>query len=221
MWRNTFKLRSQYSIGLKSLRRSLATNTPENQSYFGIFLKTFPHGGPPKESFIINLKQLRKEYRVLQSEHHPDVSISQDDFSSIVNKAYTTLKNPYTRVAYIIEKNHPGHLDITKDEVAKDLIKQFQGKSTEVALAYKTMLMSVLDAHEALELAELEKDLDELSVENDERLEQSETKINDLLATKEIPWDDVVMEAIKIKYWVNIQNGIKDWEQGKPVHLTH
>lgn len=34
-------------------------------------------------------------------------------------------------------------------------------------------------------------------------------------------WDPTIMEAIRLKYWVNIQNGIKEWEQGKPVHLTH
>lgn len=190
---------------------------------FKLFPQTFPNGGPPKDSFIVKPKLLRREYRLLQSEHHPDVTIDEPtDISSLVNKAYSTIKNPYTRIAAVVELHHPEHLDITKDEVAKLLISTIQNQSPEASLAYKNMLMLVLDAHESLELAELESDLEDLNTENDERLDESEVSIEDLLTEgTEINWDHVVMEAIKLKYWVNIQNGIKDWEQGKPIHLTH
>ena len=33
--------------------------------------------------------------------------------------------------------------------------------------------------------------------------------------------DELIMEAIRLKYWVNIANACKEWEPGKPVHLTH
>ncbi|CUM65597.1 uncharacterized protein PRCAT00003245001 [Priceomyces carsonii] len=202
------------------------------KSFFDIFPKTFPHGGPPKDSFKINLKQLQREYRQVQGQSHPDVVFgssilskneggkTKEDYSSTVNKAYITLRSPYNRIAHIIKLNHPEHLDITK-ETSNDLIAKYQANSPESALEYKEMLMLVLEAHESLETATLEEHLDDLKDENDARIVQSENVIDSLLKEPKIDWDTVTMEAIKLKYWVNIQNGIKEWEPGKPVHLTH
>lgn len=204
------------------------------KSFFQLFPNTFPHGGPPKEPFMVNLRALRREYRHLQSEHHPDIVIGSqalktdpsstagtDVFSSLLNRGYSTIRNPYTRVAHLIELHQPQHVDVTKDEVAKEIIAGFQQLSPEKAKIYGDMLMQVLDAHEALEMAENESDLDDLSSENDIRIEETEKNIDRLLREKEVVWEAVMMEAIRMKYWVNIQNGIKEWEQGKPVHLTH
>lgn len=196
---------------------------------FKIFPQTFPNGGPPADDFLIKLRLLRREYKLLQSEHHPDVAVGNpDDYSSLVNNAYSTIKNPYTRLAHVVRLNHPAHIDITQDEVAKQQIAQLQTNSPELSMEYKTMLMDVLEAHESLEMAELEADLDGLSHENDIRLQQSEEKIDAILNeikaaghVDKVDWDQVVLEAIQLKYWVNIQSAIKDWEQGKPVHLTH
>ncbi|KAK6454677.1 molecular chaperone [Scheffersomyces xylosifermentans] len=222
--------------------RCLATESKTITSFFQLFPKNFPHGGPPEDSLIVNPKSLRREYRVLQSENHPDILIgsailnaasaspasSESDsndsaLSSVINRAYTTLRNPYARVAHFIQLEHPEKLDITQDDVSKKLIANFQSSSPESSMEYKDMLMTVLEAHEALELAGSESELDDLSVENDERIKESEKKIDDLIQ-EEWPiqrWNDLMMEAIRLKYWVNIQNGIKEWEPGKPVHLTH
>ncbi|EMG51145.1 JAC1 J-type co-chaperone JAC1 [Candida maltosa Xu316] len=196
------------------------TRCYSTQSFYKLFPKNFPHGGPPKDSFIINDRDLRREYRSLQSENHPDVS-SDTAASSNINKAYTTLKNPYTRIAHFIHLYSPNHVDITEDSVAKKIISEYQRKSTETSMDYKDMLMSVLEAHEQLELAESENQLETLEVENNERIEKTESKIEHVLQQPNINWDDLIMDAIKLKYWVTIQNGIKEWEPGKPVHLTH
>lgn len=204
------------------------------KSYFDLFPKTFPNHGPPQESFLVNSKLLRREFRLLQSEHHPDIVIgsaalskekgteeSSDKFSSLLNKAYSTITNPYSRVAHLIELNHPEHLDITQDDVSKTLISKFQSSSDQRSLEYKDMLMTVLEAHESLELANLELDLDSLSTENDERISISEEAIEKLLKESPINWDSIMMEAVRLKYWSNIQSGIRDWEPGKPVNITH
>lgn len=211
-------------------RLNYSTGSPSSViSFFKIFPQNFPNGGPPADDFIIKLRLLRREYRLIQSEHHPDVAESDsDDHSSLVNSAYSTIKNPYTRLAHVIRLNHPDNIDITQDEVAKQQIAELQKNSPELSIEYKTMLMDVLEAHESLESAELESDLDTLSQENDMRLQQSEEKIDGILKkhnsdghVQNLNWDEIVLEAIQLKYWVNIQNAIKDWEQGKPVHLTH
>ncbi|KAK6462628.1 hypothetical protein DFJ63DRAFT_166034 [Scheffersomyces coipomensis] len=207
-------------------------------SYFELFPKNFPNQGPPGDSFLINDKTLRREFRGLQSENHPDVLIGSsllnnnstttatndnEDFSSIINKAYTILRNPYNRIAHFIKVYHPQKLDITQDEVSKQLISDFNSSSPQSSQDYKDMLMTVLDAHESLEMATNEQDLQDLTLENNERINQSE-EILDNLIQSEWPihdWNPILMESIKLKYWVNIQNGIKDWEPGKPVHLTH
>lgn len=211
------------------LARSYATKI---NTFFELFPKCFPSGGPPADLFIVNLRQLRREYRNLQSEHHPDVIMGsaalssdsgsqKDRTSALVNRAYSTIRNPYTRAAYVAQLHHPDHLDITQDDVSKELISKFQSESPEYSSDYKMLLMTVLDAHESLELASSESDLESLLTENDARIEETEANIEKLLTAKPIVWEDVIIEAIRMKYWVNIANGIKEWEPGKPVHLTH
>lgn len=212
--------------------RRYATS-PHN--YFDLFPKAFPNGGPPADPFQINLRLLRREYRSLQSENHPDIvmgasalddgaksdDVGSDGVSADINRAYSTIRNAYTRAAYVIQLHHPDHLDITQDEVAKELIAHFQADSQEYSLDYKMLLMTVLEAHESLELALSEADLEALSLENDDRIAETLLLIEQMLEQKPIVWDDVIIEAIRMKYWVNIATAIRDWEPGKPVHLTH
>ncbi|ABN64764.2 molecular chaperone [Scheffersomyces stipitis CBS 6054] len=210
-------------------------------SFFQLFPKNFPSGGPPQDSLIVNPKSLRREYRTLQSENHPDISFgstvlnavkseassegedSETSFSSVINRAYSTLRNPYSKIAHFIQLTHPQKIDITQDDVSKEIIANFQKSSPDSAMEYKDMLMTVLEAHEALELAASESELDDLAIENDARIKESEEFLDSLIQ-QHSPiqnWDPIIMEAIRLKYWVNIHNGIKDWEPGKPVHLTH
>lgn len=232
MYRGTIRgLRAGLLMNMILVRR-MASESKAINSYFDLFPKNFPGGGPPQDSFISNSKSLRREYRQLQSENHPDILFGssllkgakdQLDFSSVINRAYTALRNPYSRIAHFVQLYHPQHLDISQDEVAKELIAKFQSQSSESSFEYKEMLMLVLEAHESLEMATLETELDDLSVENDAIIADSEEKLQKLI-TSEWPvkdWDPIIMEAIRLKYWVNIQNAIKEWEQGKPVHLTH
>lgn len=220
-------------LGSNLVYARLYSNATTIKSYFDLFPQTFPDHGPPNESFMINLRRLRREYRTLQSEHHPDIVIGSaalskltdnevdDKFSSLLNKAYSTISNPYSRIAHLIELNHPDHLDITQDDISKKLISDFQSSSDERSLEYKNMLMMVLEAHESLELATQDLDLEALSEENDERINESEEAIEKLLQKEPLDWNSVMMEAVRLKYWINIQKGIKDWEPGKPVNITH
>lgn len=204
-------------------------------NYFRLFPQTFPNGGPPKESFLIKERQLRRELRQLQSTNHPDM-IAQEaisgsnasavqakgelQISALLNKAFTTISNPYTRIAHVIQLYHPGHIDITQDDISKTLISKFQNEDAEFAMSYKELLLSVLDAHESLEMATTEEDLEELDAQNMERMKETEKAIDKQLGENP-QWNQILIDAIKLKYWVNIAHGIKEWEPGKPVHLTH
>lgn len=221
--------RNLFGFQLRSLRRYALTE----KTHFQLFPKSFPAGGPPKDAFQVNPRLLRREYRALQSQNHPDVvmgssaftentasTTANDSASLAINNAYTMLKNPYTRAAYIIQLQHPDHIDITQDEVSKEFIAKVQA-SSEQSLNYKELLMTVLEAHEALELATLEADLEHLEQENSAKMLESEQKLEDLLQESPVPWEQFIIETIRLKYWVNIANGIKEWEAGKPVLLTH
>lgn len=201
-----------------------------DKNYFHYFPKTFPAGGPPKDLYLVNLRNLRKEFRVLQSQNHPDILVGSnsfsenrgiDEMSSHINRAYSIVKSPYLRAAHIIELLHPEHFDITTDETSKQLIQKLKESSISGDFNYEELLMTVLEAHEALEMAAKESDLDAIQDENDARIEECENKIASLLQSPEIDWQSVIAEAIRLKYWANIANGIKEWEQGKPVLLTH
>lgn len=217
---------------LQMARRNYASHV---KNFFELYPKTFPQGGPPKDAFIINERLLRREHRGLQSENHPDIVMgsasllsgegeeakSDSQISALLNRAYSTIKNPYTRAAYLIRIQHPDKLDITQDETSKELIAKFQEKSSDYSLDYKVLLMTVLEAHESLEMAASEADLESLEVENDERIQESEEKLERLFKAEPVSWNDILIETIRLKYWMNIANGIKEWEAGKPVHLTH
>lgn len=208
---------SRWARPARPLARQLAVarGYASAQTYFDLFPQSFPRGGPPADDFSVSARQLRREYRSLQSEHHPDVAGSGDG-SVYINRAYTTVRNPFSRAAYVVQLHHPEHLDMTLDEVSKAIIARY-----EHTLNYKTLLMTVLEAHEALELAGSEADLADLAAANSERIAATEATLTALLKQDPVPWDDVVIEAIRMKYWVNIDNGIREWEPGKPVHLTH
>lgn len=217
---------------LRPLRRVLASvarhaSDASAKNCFQLFPKTFPGGGPPKDLFLVDLRTLRKEFRQLQSQHHPDIlapggnnQTGTNGQSSLINRAYSVVKNPYTRVAHTIELLHPKHFDITVDETSRQLIEQLKARR-DSDLDYEELLMTVLDAHEALEMAAHESDLDALQTRNDERIAACEGRVAELLQASPVDWEKTIAEAIRLKYWANIANGIKEWEQDKPVLLTH
>lgn len=79
--------------------------------------------------------------------------------------------------------------------------------------------MTVLEAREVIEEAEREEDLEELWGVNEQRIEEVEERIG--AAFKEGDVEAVREEAVRLRYWVNIREGINNWEKGKGVVLHH
>ncbi|AOA65162.1 Fe-S cluster biogenesis specialized J-protein [Komagataella phaffii CBS 7435] len=183
-------------------------------NYYRIFHNTFPYGPPPAGSFDVDQRQLRKEFRKLQAKYHPDILNSGDDkvhlddeeYSSLLNNAYATLKSPLTRAQYILKLN--ANIDITTDEASKSY--QFKDKA---------LLLDILEIHEELENVSDDSELAALKISNDERIAESISKLGQLF--KDEDYENAAMESIKLKYWFNIDNAIKEWEEGKPVIMTH
>lgn len=162
--------------------------------------------------FQIDPKSLRKEYRSLQQQLHPDSNISHDDSlkyddskSSLLNKGYSTLKSSLLRSQHILELNG---IDLSKDEVSK-----------KYSLKDGELLFEILDIHENLENVNNEQELEPVKLENDERIAKSEAILNDLFNKQD--YETAAVETIRLRYWWNIDNAIKNWEPGKPINLTH
>ncbi len=176
------------------------------------FFKLFPKTTHSKILFQIDPKSLRKEYRSLQQQLHPDSNISHDDSikyddskSSLLNKGYSTLKSSLLRSQHILELNG---IDLSKDEVSK-----------KYSLKDGELLFEILDIHENLENVNNEQELEPVKLENDERIAKSEAILNDLFNKQD--YETAAVETIRLRYWWNIDNAIKNWEPGKPINLTH
>jgi len=190
-------------------KRLLNTNTTTN------FFKLFPKTTGSQINFKIDLKTLRKEYRNLQTKLHPDSNIQHDieqnkqhfddSQSSLLNKGYSTLKNSLLRSQHILELHD---IDLSKDDISK-----------KYSLKDKELLFEILDNHETLENVTNEEELNDLKMENDSRILQSEEILQQLF--NENDYENAAVETIRLRYWSNIDNAIKNWEPGKPINLTH
>lgn len=156
---------------------------------------------------MIDLKALRNEFIQLQAKAHPDLHPQEmkkraEATSARINEAYTTLQNPLKRAQYILSLRG---LDVAGDETAK--------------LDDPELLMEVLETREEIEAAQEEGDLVELKKINEERIGSSESTIDK--AFKEDNMNVAKEETVKLRYWVNIQESLYDWEKGKPIVLNH
>ncbi|KXT04634.1 hypothetical protein AC578_2097 [Pseudocercospora eumusae] len=182
-------------------------DTPQvPQSHYDFFPQTFPQGPPPKTSFSPDLKQLRKEFLQLQAKAHPDLA-PQDQkrraeaLSMRINEAYKTLQSPLRRAQYLLSQQG---IDV-EDETAK--------------LDDSSLLMEVMEAREAVEEVEDEEQLNEIRAENNGRIEESVRVLEDAFRDNE--FEKAAQEAIRLRYWVNIEESIQGWEKGNGGGILH
>ena len=76
-----------------------------------------------------------------------------------------------------------------------------------------------MEVRSALEEAKEEDDLVELREDNDE--EQGWSVLALERAFEEDDLGAAKREAVKLRYWVNIGEAIRDWEKGKRVEIVH
>jgi molecular chaperone HscB len=183
------------------------TESVAPQTHYEMFPTTVPRGPPPHGPFVIDTRQLRKEFLTLQAKAHPDRHQGADraraeGASARINEAYKTLQSPLLRARYLLALRG---VNLEDDE------------STNVD--NPELLMEVLETREDIEAAESEQELLPLKERNDARIEASERALDvafredDLQAAKE--------EAIKMKYWMNIKESLEAWVKGEPVILVH
>ncbi|CAF9924846.1 MAG: hypothetical protein GOMPHAMPRED_003730 [Gomphillus americanus] len=176
-------------------------------SHYDLFPSTLQAGPPPKGRFGIDVPRLRKEFLQLQAKAHPDMHAGQDKakaegLSMRLNEAYRTLQNPLLRAQYLLSLRG---VEIAEDETAK--------------VEDPDLLMEVLDAREAIEDAQSEDDLTPIKQANDTRIEDSISILDKAFDADNI--EIATTEAVRLRYWINIEESLKAWEKGKPVVLVH
>ncbi|KAH6854649.1 HSCB C-terminal oligomerization domain-containing protein [Chaetomium sp. MPI-CAGE-AT-0009] len=204
------------------------TPSPTIPTYYALFPETLPDGPPPTGKFPIDLRALRNEFLRLQAASHPDFhhSASQAPSSSTpatqgntksaarlhaeatsaqINAAYKTLSSPLLRAQYLLREQHG--VDLEGDEAGAQAAPDAE------------LLMTVLEAREVIEEADSEADLEEVRVANEARIDECEARLGEALEKGDVA--AAKEEAVRLRYWVNIREGVRGWERGKPVVLQH
>ena len=187
---------------------------PTTLPYYALFPETLPLGPPPSGPFAIDVRALRREFLRLQAGAHPDfhhaagqeaARRAAEGASARINAAFKTLSSPLLRAQYLLREQHG--VDLEGDEAGSQ------------AVAEPELLMTVLEAREAIEEAQREADLDEVRAANEERIREAEEALARAFAEADV--EGAKAEAVRLRYWVNIREGVDNWERGKPVVLQH
>jgi molecular chaperone HscB len=83
----------------------------------------------------------------------------------------------------------------------------------------QTTLMEVMEAQEAVEEAQTEEEVEGLKRENSERMRATEEVMG--RAFEEGDVQRAKVECVRLKYWVSLEQVLRDWEPGREVRLVH
>ncbi len=121
--------------------------------------------------------------------------------SSRVNEAYKAIQDPLKRAQYLLSLQG---IDV-EDESAK--------------LEENELLMEVMEAREAVDEVENEEELVSIREENNGRIGKSVEILEKAFATGEM--ETAAQEAIRLRYWMNIEESIHGWEKGQGGGMIH
>ena len=183
----------------------------KSHTHYHFFPQTLPSGPPPHGLFTPDLRQLRREFLQLQASAHPDRHPEDrkayaQALSARINEAYKTLSSPLLRAQYLLSlRGDHSHSD--------DAAQLGEGKDDQ------ELLLEVLELRERIEEAETEAEVEEMTAENEERLTESVRVLEEAFARDDL--EAARKEAVRLRYWVNVGDTLREWEKGKPVLLHH
>ncbi|CAI4061977.1 J-type chaperone JAC1 SKDI_07G2360 [Saccharomyces kudriavzevii IFO 1802] len=172
-------------------------------TFYHLFPKTFPKKLP---IWSIDQSKLRKEYRQLQAQHHPDMVQQGSEQSSTLNQAYHTLKDPLRRSQYMLKLLR--NIDLTREQT-----------SHEVTTSDPQLLLKVLDIHDELSQLDDEADVKNLANENKQRIQNIEAHLEQCYNKED--YASAVKLTVELKYWYNLAKAFKEWVPGESLELNH
>ncbi|WFD29594.1 molecular chaperone [Malassezia sp. CBS 17886] len=154
---------------------------------------------------------LKSQWREKMALFHPDRLVGKPPAeqergaaqSAVLNKAYETLLQPLPRALYLLERmGEPG-------------IEETQSMEDPV------LLMEVMELQEALANAEDTAAVDAIAEDNAAKLQETLAELGRVFGTVPVDADRVRQLAMRLRYWTNIEQAIKEWQPGARVELHH
>ncbi|OJI97793.1 hypothetical protein ASPVEDRAFT_125291 [Aspergillus versicolor CBS 583.65] len=191
-------------------------NAPNTTTYYTIFPQTLPTGPPPSSPFAVDVALLRREFLQLQNTIHPDkyppgpTKQAAESLSATINEAYRTLADPLLRAQYILREFHG--IDVTAEDGAGSHPLDPE------------LLMEVMDVQETIEEVgegpEAEAQIADMKKENDERLRGCVEALGNAFDEGNV--EAATGECVRLKFWVSVAEGLKEWEPGMGgIRLVH
>ncbi|CAO3613661.1 unnamed protein product [Cunninghamella blakesleeana] len=159
-------------------------------------------------TFDIELGPLKRQFLKLQQVAHPDSYSNATERehkyaeiqSSLLNKAYHTLKDPLARAQYLLAQKG---VEIDESE----------------SLHNPALLMEVMEVREELEEATTNDDVEIIKNENDEKIKETVANLSSAFANNDL---DLAKDySIQLQYWENIRRAIIDWSPGHRIEIKH
>ncbi|KAI9259610.1 Co-chaperone HscB, C-terminal oligomerization domain-containing protein [Phascolomyces articulosus] len=149
-------------------------------------------------SFDVDTKAMRFKFLTLQQKAHPD-SFSQSSKqeheyaqlqSSLLNKAYGTLKDPLARARYMLELEG---VEISETE----------------SLHEPELLMEVMELREELDEVTNEEELGQVKETNDAKYQETVQNLSEAFKNKDLDHAKELM--VQLQYWETIRRAIIEW----------
>ncbi|CAG8495034.1 4387_t:CDS:2 [Paraglomus brasilianum] len=169
---------------------------PGDVTYFELMGIGEDDGTRNQPTYDIDMGELRRNFLTLQQRVHPDGYSQKDQKeyayaqqqSSMINKAYQTLRDPIERSLYMLELNN-----VTIDEAE--------------SVDDPELLMEVLEAREQLEGASNEDEAKVVQDGSEARMNSLVEDISKAFKNKDYPLAKKL--TIQLRYWNNIRNAAR------------
>jgi molecular chaperone HscB len=138
--------------------------------------------------------------------HPPERKAAAEALSARINEAYKTLQSPLLRAQYL--------LSLRGDDSSTDDAAKLGGAADD-----QQLLMEVLELREQIEEAETEDQIKEIKKENDVRIEESVKVLEEAFQHDKLA--EAGKEAVRLRYWINVDETLHAWEEGKPAPLLN
>ena len=173
-------------------------------THYDLFPTTIPRGPPPKGTFALDLRTLRREFLQLQARAHPDrhppeQKRAAEAVSARINDAYKTLQSPLARAAYLLRLR--GALDGDDEE-------GLLGGEAELKLEDEEMLLEVMEVREQAEEAETEEEVAALRKENQKRIDACVRILEEAFGMDDL--GKAKKEVVKLRYWVGVEDRLRE-----------
>ena len=161
--------------------------------------------------FEIDLRRLKGEYLKLQSMVHPDrQGVLGESWSSWINRAHETLKNPLQRAIYLV--------NLYEKELGKSSINE-GAEAIDNNMDDLHDISLVLEIREELDSTSDPKVLQEIRAENDEKIRNCCEELTEILKFDgDAIKTDLILDRAKrcinkLRYWISIDRQLKEKEQ--------